>query len=218
MPDKYTVFFDFDNTITSFDVIDDMLERFSMDESWIKLENKWKSGKIGSKACLKGQIGSIRISKNKLNSYLKRVKIDPHFKKTLSLLRSEKIKTFVLSDNFDYILKNILKSNGVKGLPVFSNKVRISGERLVPSFPLSNNSCGDYCGHCKLSSMRRLSDKDNTIVYVGDGCSDICPAKAADVVFAKDALLEHFKSKKLDHIPLKNMNDVYKYFKTRSLT
>ena len=37
-----TVFFDFDNTITMSDVIDDMLERFSKDDGWKKLEEKWQ--------------------------------------------------------------------------------------------------------------------------------------------------------------------------------
>ena len=32
------VFFDFDNTITTIDVIDDMLERFSKDDEWKALE------------------------------------------------------------------------------------------------------------------------------------------------------------------------------------
>ncbi len=36
------VFFDFDNTITTFDVLDDMLARFSRNDNWIKLEEQWK--------------------------------------------------------------------------------------------------------------------------------------------------------------------------------
>lgn len=212
MDKKYIVFFDFDNTISKVDVIDDMLERFSKDDKWVKLEEKWKSGKIGSKECLKGQVNGIRITKKDLDAYLDGIEIDPYFKKLLKLLRSNKIKTYILSDNFGYILKTILKSNGIDGIPVRSNRLKISGDRLSPSFPFSDNDCGDFCGHCKRSSLRKLSKKNKTIVYIGDGRSDICPAKASDVVFAKATLLEYFKSKKLGHIPLNNLNDVYKYF------
>lgn len=216
MNNKYVVFFDFDNTITSFDVIDDMLERFSEDDRWIGLENKWKRGKIGSKECLKGQIEGIRISRGELDGYLHHVKLDPYFKKLMKFLRSKKIKTVILSDNFDYILKTILNSNGVNRLPVYSNKVRIVRDRLIPSFPLTRKDCDGTCGHCKNNSMRKVAGKDSTLIYIGDGRSDICPAKAADIVFAKDALLDYFKAKKLDHIPIKNLGTVYKYFK-RSL-
>jgi 2-hydroxy-3-keto-5-methylthiopentenyl-1-phosphate phosphatase len=214
MNNNYIVFFDFDNTITRFDVIDDMLEKFSRDDKWIDLEKRWKAGKLGSRDCLKGQIKGIRISRKELNSYLGTIKLDPYFKKLLGLLRKNKIKTFILSDNFDFILNTILKHNGVKDLSIRSNRIRISGDRLIPSFPFSNNDCGDFCGHCKRSSLRRIAEKDKTLVYIGDGRSDICPAKSAGVVFAKDALLDYFRSSKLDHIPMKNLSVVYKYFKT----
>lgn len=63
-PDKCIVFFDFDNTISTCDVFDSMLPRFSKDAFWIKLEKRWKSGKIGSKACLEGQIKGMSITKS----------------------------------------------------------------------------------------------------------------------------------------------------------
>ena len=58
-PQKCVVFFDFDNTIATCDVFDSMLPRFSKDNLWVKLEKEWESGKIGSHACLKGQIKGI---------------------------------------------------------------------------------------------------------------------------------------------------------------
>ena len=36
----FIVFFDFDNTITTIDVIDDMLARFSGDDGWKELEKR----------------------------------------------------------------------------------------------------------------------------------------------------------------------------------
>lgn len=48
-PEKCVVFFDFDNTVATCDCFDNMLPRFSHDDLWVDLENKWKKGKIGSK-------------------------------------------------------------------------------------------------------------------------------------------------------------------------
>ena len=81
---NYIVFFDFDNTITTIDVIDDMLERFSGDDGWKDLEEKWKREEIGSRECLKGQVEGIGIDKEKLDNYLSTIKIDPYFKKLLN--------------------------------------------------------------------------------------------------------------------------------------
>ena len=49
-PEKCIVFFDFDNTISTCDVFDNMLPRFSKDDLWIRLEKDWQKGKIGSGA------------------------------------------------------------------------------------------------------------------------------------------------------------------------
>lgn len=209
---KPTVFIDFDNTITSLDVIDDILLRFSMDDSWKDLEDEWKKGKIGSRKCLEGQIGGIKITKAELDKYLSEVKIDPYFKVLADFLDSKKIKLFILSDNFDYILKNVLKNNGIRNIESYANKLDIKKDRLVPSFPFTNKKCGT-CAHCKTNTLLSKLDKDSSAVYIGDGLSDLHPAKAADTVYAKSTLLERLKGKHDDCIPFKTLEDVYKDMK-----
>ena len=50
------VFLDFDNTITSLDVLDAVIGRFSIDQKWMVHEEAWKEGKIGSRQCLEAQL------------------------------------------------------------------------------------------------------------------------------------------------------------------
>jgi len=209
---KLTVFFDFDNTITTYDVIDDMLIRFSKDDKWKMLEKKWRDGSIGSRECLRGQIKGIKITKKDLDGYLSDVEIDPYFKKTLELLKSMGIKMLVLSDNFDYILKTILGNNGINGVETHSNRLGFGKSGLVPRFPFTGSECSD-CGNCKKAILLREAKKGFKSAYIGDGRSDICAAEQADIVFAKDDLLAHFRSNNLDHIPFDNLEDVYSYFK-----
>jgi 2-hydroxy-3-keto-5-methylthiopentenyl-1-phosphate phosphatase len=78
--DNFIVFFDFDNTITTIDVIDDMLERFSGDEGWKELEKRWQREEIGSRECLKGQVEGIRVRKEILDKYLTTIAIDPYLR------------------------------------------------------------------------------------------------------------------------------------------
>ena len=42
------------------------------------------------------------------------------------------------------------------------------------------------------------------IIYVGDGRSDICPAKEADIVMAKGVLLKYLRSHKLPCVEFNN--------------
>lgn len=208
------VFFDFDNTISTFDILDDMLERFSRSAEWMKIEEQWKRGEIGSRECLKAQIEGISITKKELDKYLSTIKLDPSFKKLVEFLKKKNIKTFIVSDNFDYILNKILKDNGISGLEVYSNSIRISGDNLVPGFPLTNKACGD-CAHCKKTTVNKKAGTKSTAVYVGDGKSDLCGSQAADIVFAKDYLREYYTEKKLPHIPFDNLEEVYDYLQER---
>ena len=57
------VFFDFDNTMTTTDVLFDVIERFSINNHWKVLEKAWLEGQIGTKECLEGQLRNVRISK-----------------------------------------------------------------------------------------------------------------------------------------------------------
>lgn len=205
------VFFDFDNTIAKYDVFDDMIERFAADERWIDIEERWKRGEIGSKECLEGQLKCTRITKKALDKYLARIKLDPYFKKLLSLLRKKKIKTVILSDNFDYILKRVLAHNGIRGLRVYSNKMQVVRDKFIPKFPFRNRKCL-RCAHCKSKNLLANAAADNIIIYIGDGRSDICPAQKADIIFAKESLLKFCRSKNIKHIPFKNLEKVYAYF------
>ena len=211
---RQVVFFDFDNTITPYDILDDMLSRFSKDRRWLALEKKWKRGEIGSRECLDGQIKGLKTRKNGLDEYLAGIRLDPYFKKIIRLLHSHRIKTVVLSDNFDYIIDFIVRNNAIGKLKVYSNKLRLVKDRLLPDFPYQDKKC-HTCAHCKAKNLLANVDKDSIIFYVGDGHSDICPAKYADIVFAKEDLLEHFKDNGLFYLPYKSLKDVYMYFKRR---
>jgi 2,3-diketo-5-methylthio-1-phosphopentane phosphatase len=213
---KHTIFFDFDNTITTHDVLDDILARFAADDRWVDLEKRWKEGKIGSRECLQGQMESIRVTKKALDDYLAKIKIDPYFPKLLGFFDSRGFKTLIISDNFDYILKGILHKHNIRNMEVYSNSVKVVDDRLVPSFPLTNSECGD-CAHCKKSTLKDKLEDGALSVYIGDGLSDVCASKEADIVFAKSYLMEYFSANKLPHIPFKGLIDVYDYFKRSAI-
>lgn len=213
---KSVLFFDFDNTITKFDVIDDMLERFSADDKWRTLEEKWIQGKIGSRQCLDGQMRGIRITKKKLDAYLSTIKLDPYFKKILKLCDAKNIKKVILSDNFYYIISKILKNNGINGLELYCNLIETRNGRLTPKFPHTGKHHGK-CAHCKTKSLLANVDERSVAIYVGDGLSDVCPAKKADLVFAKSTLAKRLKAEKVPHIFFDGLSDVYEYLKRRAV-
>jgi len=209
---KHVIFFDFDNTIATCDVFDNMLLLFSRDDRWVELEKRWKSGRIGSKTCMEGQLRGMDLAKKSLDAYLPKIKLDPYFKILYKFLQSKKVKTIVLSDNFDYILNRILKINRIKKLKVLANKLSFTRDKVVTDYPFKNKDC-QICAHCKTKNLLASVPKGWTIIYVGDGTSDICPAKHAQLVFAKDNLLRHFKENKLEYVGFHNLKEVFNHLK-----
>lgn len=206
------VFFDFDNTITPFDVLDDIIEKFSVNKDWVSYEQAWKKGEIGSRVCLQKQMRSVRITRKELLRYLSNIKIDPHFRELFDMLGREGIKPVILSDNFASIVNFILVNNGIKGAKVYANALKFSKNRLIPSFPYINRHCL-RCAHCKKKNLLKKEVQDKIIMYIGDGMSDVCPAQYAHIVFAKGNLLEYFRKKRQLCVAFNNLEDIYAYFR-----
>lgn len=211
---SWKVYFDFDNTITRGDILDELLARFTVDRKWVALEEAWQKGRIGSRKCLGGQLRSVRITRKKLHEYLKKVRIDPHFKKLYRFLKRKGFHPVILSDSFSMIIREVLKNNGVKGVPVYANRMEIRKDHVIPSFPYSSGPCGG-CGNCKAKHLLKKRETGVKIIYIGDGLSDLCAVDQSDVVFAKDALLEYMKKRKKPCVPYRDLGEVYGHLKTK---
>jgi 2-hydroxy-3-keto-5-methylthiopentenyl-1-phosphate phosphatase len=207
-PDNCAVFFDFDNTITPFDVFDNIVETFAVDKKWMKYESAWKRGEIGSRDCLSGQLKSVRVDKRSLKKHLAKIKVDPHFKKIIALLKKGGVAPVIVSDSFQFFLEYILKNNGIESLRIYSNQIRFSGDRLVPYFPHQHATC-KTCGNCKKKHLPGEGREKKVIIYAGDGLSDLCPAKHSDIVFAKGNLKKYLTREGKKFFPFETLKDVY---------
>ena len=205
------VFIDFDNTVTLVDVLSQLIEQFSINDDWMALEEAWRSGEISAKDCLIGQMKGVRIYQGELNEYLKIIEVDPYFSKLIDLLIERGIEINIVSDNFESIIKSILDNNGIKGVSVYANHLRVFRNRLFPSFPYQNPDCL-LCAHCKkVHFMNDRHSMEDPIIYVGDGQSDICPARQADLVLAKGVLMKYLKKQDLPCVKFTRLDEVYEY-------
>jgi len=212
-PGDYAIFFDFDNTITPFDVFDNIVETFSINKKWTEYESAWKKGEIGSKDCLSGQLESVRIDRRGLMKYLAKIKVDPYFKKIVALLKKRGVAPVIVSDSFQFFLEYILQKNGIKGLKIYSNKIRFSKDRLMPAFPHQHSTCR-ICGNCKKKHLPNKGRKKTVVIYVGDGLSDLCPAKHSDIVFAKGSLKRYLAKEYKEFLPFETLKDVYAHLRS----
>ncbi len=205
------VFVDFDNTVTQFDVIDNILECFSINRDWRTFEDAWRTGRIGSKECLEGQLRSVRITREALVAYLSTVSVDPSFGPLVTLLKKHGIQPVIVSDGFSFIIQEILTHQHVGGLVVYANHLQVVGDRLLPAFPYANGC--PRCAHCKKVHVLNSQLAGKKAIYIGDGLSDVCPAQHADLVFAKGNLLDACRDMGIPCVAFTDLADVYRDLK-----
>ena len=200
--------FDFDNTITHGDVLDQVIERFTVTDDWRRWEDAWSRGEVSTRQCLENQVAGLVASQAELLDFVADFPIDPNFETIVRWAASEQIQLIIVSDNFSCLVREILSGNVFADIPLFANKLTFSGNRPKAHFPYTSRDCA-RCANCKVTHFKSFLGR-NTI-YVGDGLSDVCPALEADLVFAKDSLAEYLGSRDVAFQPFVSLDTVAEF-------
>jgi 2-hydroxy-3-keto-5-methylthiopentenyl-1-phosphate phosphatase len=203
--EKTILFIDFDNTITLGDVLDSVIETFSRTKQWIEWEREWLENRMSSIDCLTLQVGNLEVDQESLLQFVRLVEIDPSFVEIQSWAAATQTDLVIVSDNFEVILREILRKHAIVAPAIFANALAFEHKRLVPSFPHRSPTCA-RCAHCKASHFGRYAGYHT--IYVGDGLSDICPAMRAERVFAKDSLAAYLTVQGVPFTRFENLGDV----------
>lgn len=214
---KPILFFDFDNTLTEGDILDELIETYSESESWRDWEHAWRMGKLAASECLRLQIEGLRVSPEELFKRLSQVRIDPAFADIVAWAWRRGIEVNIVSDNFRSLILHILRNNGVGPVPIFANELKFAdGDRLIPSFPY-HDAASSWSANAKarhLSAYRAY----HQVILAGDGLSDIDAALAADVVFAKHTLAKELEARGVDFYPFDTLEPVLAFLETAERT
>ena len=182
------VWIDFDGTITKKDTLDELILKYSIDDSWKLIEKRWQSGLIGSRQCLEEEFALLRIPRAELHKSIENIEVDDGIFKLLNIIKAYSIQIAIVSDGVDLFINQILKNNKIHGITIRSNSIEYNDPYLKLICPYSNANCAVNSAHCKCLSMDSLKTPDKKSIYIGDGLSDLCAAKRSDFIFAKGAL------------------------------
>lgn len=205
---RYTVLCDFDGTISRVDVTDSLLTAFAS-AGWREIEMQWLQGRISSRECMVRQVELVDADLSAINKHLSQIDIDPEFPDFAKECIGSGIQLIVVSDGIDYIIRKILGRYGLEHLPVLANKL-VAGTSTGFSleFPFSSPGCDQ--GTCKCMPGTDVS-RDMRLI-IGDGASDFCIARNADIVFAKDKLRDYCRKHRIPHIPFSKFSDIRAHF------
>jgi 2-hydroxy-3-keto-5-methylthiopentenyl-1-phosphate phosphatase len=179
---------DFDGTVCRVDMCNEILDRFAGD--WEAIDRAYAAGEVGSRAAYGRIAPLIRTNRPQvLDFILQHERLDPFFPEFLGFCRDRKIDLKIVSDGLDVYIEAILEKHGLD-VEYYSNRLIFREEdRIEFDFPPASEECG-RCGTCKRSLLERFRLDYDRIIYVGDGHSDVCAARMADQVFAKEILYE----------------------------
>lgn len=210
-PGKPVIFLDFDNTLTDGDMLDALIEEFSPDDRWRVWEAEWVAGRLSARDCLQRQIENLRVSREALLDRAASVRVDPCFARILRWARPRQVEVIIVSDSFVPIIVHVLRHNAIEGVPVIANQLEFSGDRLRPSFPYH-----DPASPRSASAKGRhlAARRDRTVVFAGDGRSDLDAALEADVVFAKDALADALRERAVAFHPFVTLEPLLAFLET----
>ena len=204
------VFVDFDGTITKVDVGNMFFRKFGNEEESLKAVEKWKDGSLSGAGLLIKEAAFVKVTREEAMGFAKSCEIDGSFKTFLSFCTANEIGVTILSDGLDFYITEILKSNGISGIPFYSNHTRFETTRIEIELP--HESDCTKCANCKGYQILTQTGPDDVIVYVGNGYSDRCAVQYADVVFAKDDLLKYCEENNITYYPFDTFDDVLAKF------
>jgi len=207
---KFKVFVDFDGTITTKDVGEELFLKFGNDLEVRNAINLWAEGKISSVENWHLLCESVDIiDENELMNFIDSIEIEYSFKDFYDFCKSNNIELIILSDGFDYYIKRILNREFLSEIKLFCNQLKIENSYLIPRFPHRDEEC-KICGNCKRNHVIENSSDDDITIYIGDGLSDKCPAQYCDFIFAKKSLLRYCEINRITYWPYNNFFDIKK--------
>jgi len=180
------VFLDFDGTISRGDLVDAILEQYAA-PAWRNVEEEWRAGRLGSRACLSQQMALVRASPREIDELIDRVGIDSGLVPLLDACAHVGTPVHIVSDGFDYCIRRLLA------------RLPPDAQRLLADVTVSAS---------QPAVMRALAPAGTRSVFVGDGLSDRYAAVEADTVFAKDALETYCVDHGLTHVRYETLADV----------
>jgi len=208
---------DFDGTISRRDVGHEVLKHFS-GSRWVEIDRAYCNGEIGSMDAYSIIASFIKIDPEELRSFLDAcLELDPAFIKFYEFCLESGMGFKIVSDGLDFYIREILSRHELTDIDFYANSLIIGDDHSISiNFPHSNGECRK-CGTCKSNILNSLKDKYSRVIYIGDGYSDVCPAKSADLVFGKKTLHLKCMENGTSCTPYSNFETIHAILKNSSI-
>jgi 2-hydroxy-3-keto-5-methylthiopentenyl-1-phosphate phosphatase len=208
---KTAVQIDFDGTVTIEDVSFLLLDTY-VGSVWREYLKEYSSGKIPVGAFNRKVFSMMKTDRKTMTELVltsERVKIRPGFKELIEYCSGKGFKITIVSNGLIFYIKAILEKLGInciKDIEIFAAKNEFYPGSMKVAYIGPDGK--ELEAGFKEAYTAMLVKKGYSVIYIGNGDSDIYPARKAKHVFATDQLLRQCKKEKLACIPFEDFFEV----------
>jgi 2-hydroxy-3-keto-5-methylthiopentenyl-1-phosphate phosphatase len=205
-PVKTLVQCDFDGTVTLEDASFIMLDTFAHGD-WRKIYEEYSAGKRSVGYFNREAFAMVKASRKELLASIDgKVAVRPGFKELVACCSRKDFRFVIVSNGLDFYIKHILKQQGFSDIEVYASQTRFHGKKVSVQYigPAGTSLDSGF----KEAYVDEFLRDDYRVIYIGDGTSDLLPARKCHYVFATGVLLERCREVKLPCTPFSTFHDV----------
>jgi 2-hydroxy-3-keto-5-methylthiopentenyl-1-phosphate phosphatase len=203
---KILVQSDFDGTITEEDASFFILDAFAQGD-WRRLLVEYKEHRISVGEFNTRAFAMVKADKHRLLEALQgNVKVRAGFHDLVDYCLNKGLRFVIVSNGLDFYIRAVLKDLRLGDLEVHAAQASFhpAGMKVRYVDP-DGKMVNDGFKEAYMESFLRLGYK---VIYMGNGDSDVAPAKQAHRVFATGDLLAYSKENNLNCKPFKDFREV----------
>ncbi|MBI4186299.1 MAG: MtnX-like HAD-IB family phosphatase [Chloroflexi bacterium] len=197
---------DFDGTITREDISFLLLDEFATD-NWRRVLDDYRENRIPIGLFNARAFAMVKADEPTLVEFVRRkAEIRPGFDELLAFCRRSSFRLVIVSNGLDFYINTILRDIGAADIEVFAARTRFSPAGIEPRYIGPD---GDHLQDSFKEGYTRLFlSQGYRVIYVGNGRSDVSPARLAHRVFATSEMLECCQKMNISCTPFTDLCDV----------
>ncbi|MFP3358470.1 2-hydroxy-3-keto-5-methylthiopentenyl-1-phosphate phosphatase [Planococcus sp. SIMBA_143] len=207
---KPVIFCDFDGTVTSRDNLIAIMKEFDP-PGWSLIKDQILDQRISIREGVQQMFSLLPSSaKQQIIAYaLEQAEIRKGFADFVAYTKRHDIPLYIVSGGIDFFVYPLLEPYG-PFVGIYCNEADFSGDTIHINFPHGcDEQCDSQgCGCCKPSVMRRIMSESSTSIVIGDSITDLQAAKQADLVIARDFLVDKCEELGISYEAFESFHDV----------
>lgn len=199
---------DFDGTITRRDTLHLIVEEFGTRGLWAAIEPRLRAGEVTLEQAMQEEFATVRATPDQVRDLiLREAGLRAGFPELVRWAEDRGHRLIVFSSGFRSVIEAAMAHWGLGHLTVESHEALFTAEGCRLVWSDRGDACAECGRRCKRHDLRR-HHRGERLVYVGDGVSDRCGARLADLVFARADLARDLALDGVPFVPFEDFHEV----------